>query len=154
MEGIAPIGAPGGTGGIGGAWGRVQANLMLDTLQAGMGAAGVPLSADSKNALQQLRDLINGRQQQAANDVAPGEQAPAGAQGAGSPSPSSGEGEQGLMQVVAQLLQAIAQLLQQLQQGQGQGQGDSQGSGVTPLAGQFADSDLGGFGAMPGLTYQ
>lgn len=142
MSGIQGVGGVGGAGGAGGGGfdsivNRLQGNMMLDVWESSMQKLGVQQSPDTKNALSELRNHINGRQQNAADQCGNcGSQQAGGPEGAGAPQQGGQKGgKDAIMQMLQQLLQLIAQLLQSLGGEQGNEQGNSMAQQL-PYGGQ------------------
>jgi hypothetical protein len=95
---------------------RLANNLMLDLLQFAWQQSGVPLSSESRNALQDLRDLINGNQERAVQQCAHDpHHRPHGAHHSGHPQHGGGTGREGPLQMLTLLLMLLQQLMQQQQ---------------------------------------
>ena len=135
MGEIEPISGAGGAKGVN----KLMSNVLLDMFQQTLAGSGLQTSPETRNALQELRDVVNGNQHQAAQQVQGGQggDSPAGTEGAGGPESAGApqgqgqDGMSGLMQMLMQLMQMIVQLMSQMQQQQG-------GGGASPGASSFA----------------
>jgi len=108
---------------------KLVGNLMLDVLQAALQQAGAGLQ--TQDAISQLRDLLNGSQEQAASQLngsdssnglegPDGPQGPSGTESAQGPQePGAQGGLKGILGMLMQLLNLLLPLLmQQAQEGQ------------------------------------
>ncbi|WKB51744.1 hypothetical protein [Eleftheria terrae] len=150
--GAPPVEGVSGPSGLGSA-NRYAANLMLDVIEQAMKQSGLPQNEQTTNALQSLRNEINGNQKNAAGqlDGGKGTESAKGAEGTnGAEGPGEAEGGEGkgLIEMLMKLLQILMPLLQQLAQGkQGGANGPAdkvagglpEGSG-SPLGGNWQDS--------------
>src|SRR5436305_14368453 len=125
------IGGVSGPGGIGDTLGKVMTNILLDTIEQQMSQSGMATSEQTRGALHDLRDAINGVQKHAAGQVSPsgsqgagGPQGAGGSQGAGAPKGGGDQqGADGILQMLMQVLQLMMQLMQQLEGKQNRGKG-------------------------------
>ncbi len=134
MGEIDPISGAGAARGVN----KLMSNVLLDMLQQSLAGSGLQTSPETRNALQELRDVVNGNQHQAAQQVQGGQggEGAAGPEGAGGPESAGGakgqgqDGMSGLLQMLMQLMQMVVQLMSQMQQ--------QQGGGASPGASSFA----------------